>query len=229
MTSYNGEDYIETQLRSILSQLDLSDEIIICDDGSTDNTLKIITEIDDPRIRVFQNSFKSVIYNFESAIEKAQGEYIFLSDQDDIWYEDKVSQIIVHLENNLLVFSNVSIFNDNQPEALELLFDPTNNMSGLIKNFISNNYIGATMAFNKKLLQYILPFPKNLNMHDSWIGLIGEIYGNSVYIDKPLIYYRRHFSNLSTTGGRSDNTFSKKLKIRIVLFVQIIRRIFRNM
>ena len=110
MTTFNGEKFIETQLNSILSQLDRDDEVIICDDGSTDKTLSIIASLNDPRINLFHNSFRNVILNFESALEKAKGEYIFLSDQDDIWYENKVSELSQVLESYDLVYTNATVF-----------------------------------------------------------------------------------------------------------------------
>ena len=228
MTTYNGEEYINKQLSSILAQLDKDDEVIICDDGSSDATLSIICSFNDPRIKLFQNSFQNVVLNFENAIEKATGDYIFLSDQDDIWYENKVKEVLSHLEKNIMVFSNLSIFKDDEFGTLELLYDSNENRAGFIKNFISNNYVGATMAFNKNLVKHILPFPKNLNMHDSWIGLISEIYGNTKFIGDPLIFYRRHQNNVSTTGGKSDNRLAKKLVIRINLMGKIIKRMVRD-
>ena len=227
MTTYNGANHIHRQLNSILPQLDKHDEIIICDDGSKDATVSIIRSFKDSRIKLFQNSFQNVVLNFESAIEKAEGNYIFLSDQDDIWYDTKVIDIMCHLEKNIMVFSNLSIFKDDELGNLQLLYDDKNK-AGFIKNFISNNYVGATMAFNKNLVKHILPFPKNLNMHDSWIGLISEIYGNTKYIEAPLIFYRRHQNNVSTTGGTSDNGLTRKLVIRIKLMSKILRRVVRD-
>ncbi len=228
MTTYNGADYIHKQLTSILIQLDTDDEVIICDDGSSDATLSIIRSFNDPRIQLFQNSFRNVVLNFEAAIEKATGDYIFLSDQDDIWYDNKVKKTMCHLEKNIMVFSNLSIFKDDEFGTLVLLYRREDYKAGFIKNFVSNNYVGATMAFNRNLVEHILPFPKNLNMHDSWIGLMSEIYGRTKYISDPLIFYRRHQNNVSTTGGVSDNGLMKKLSIRINLMGKITRRFIRD-
>lgn len=228
MTSYNGENYIEAQLKSILNQLHADDEVIIGDDGSTDGTIEIIKSFKDSRIRLYHNSFKDVVANFESTIEKAEGEYIFLSDQDDIWYDHKVKAMRSHLKDHQLVFSNLSMFKNNQFERLELLYEPDEDKSGFLKNFISNNYVGASMAFDKALLKHILPFPKNLSMHDSWIGLIAEIYGKTKYLDEPLVYYRRHQTNLSTTGGSSKNGLAKIASMRMGLSLKIARRVLRD-
>ncbi|MDE5758415.1 MAG: glycosyltransferase, partial [Allobaculum sp.] len=86
IATYNGERYIETQIRSILDQLNEDDEIIISDDSSTDRTLDIIRSLNDSRIKLFAgNKFHSRTFNFENALKQATGDFIFLSDQDDIW------------------------------------------------------------------------------------------------------------------------------------------------
>ena len=86
IATYNGAKYIEEQVQSILYQLSEKDEIINSDDGSKDNTLAIIKSLNDARIKVIHNTLKhGLVSNFENAIKHADGDYIFLSDQDDIW------------------------------------------------------------------------------------------------------------------------------------------------
>ena len=92
LAAYNGEKYIEEQINSILCQLSLNDELLISDDGSTDKTIKIISDLNDPRIKLFKNNFKSVQKNFEFLLQNSIGEIIFLSDQDDIWEKNKISE-----------------------------------------------------------------------------------------------------------------------------------------
>lgn len=101
---------MKEQFDSILSQLSDEDEIIISDDSSTDKTLAIIDSYHDKRIRVFPNQkFHSPIFNFENALKHARGDYIFLSDQDDVWECDKVKIILPYLSRYSLVVSNCSI------------------------------------------------------------------------------------------------------------------------
>lgn len=228
MAVYNGEKYIKEQLMSIIAQLPhVYDEIIISDDGSTDNTLDIIKEFNDSRIKIYNSKSKNVIYNFENAIKNATGEYIFLSDQDDIWYPNKISETIIQLENNIMVFSNLSIFKDDIKNS-KTLYDENKKLEGFIRNFIKNNFVGATMAFKKELKKHILPFPKNISMHDVWIGLIAELYGTTKFIVKPLIFYRRHNNNISTTGSKSKNNMFKIVKMRFNLLSCIILRLIRD-
>ncbi|MEK5777350.1 glycosyltransferase, partial [Acinetobacter nosocomialis] len=91
LATYNGEKYIVEQLTSILSQLSPTDEVIISDDHSTDETLLLIKSLNDPRIKIITNELgKGYTKNFENAINHSSGDYIFLSDQDDVWVENKV-------------------------------------------------------------------------------------------------------------------------------------------
>ena len=94
MATYNGEKYIKEQLESILRQLNVNDEVVISDDGSTDNTIKIVNDFKDSRIKIICGPKKGIIKNFENAIKNCTGKYIFLSDQDDIWLDNKVNEVL---------------------------------------------------------------------------------------------------------------------------------------
>ena len=95
MACYNGEKYIEEQILSILPQLNESDELIIIDDHSSDNTGKIVQELKDNRIKyVFNEKNLGVNRSFEKAIKKAKNDYIFMADQDDLWTEGRVERML---------------------------------------------------------------------------------------------------------------------------------------
>lgn len=227
MATYNGEKYVEEQLNSILKQLDDNDEIIISDDNSSDSTIEIIASLKDPRIKLLHSTFRNVILNFENALENASGDIIFLSDQDDIWSDNKVETFVCELESNLLVFSNLILFNDGKNiHNANALYKKGKDQTGIIKNFIKNRYTGATMAFRSELIDYALPFPKHIPMHDIWLGLIAEWYGKVKYIDEPFLYYRKHESNLSETGRKSSKSLFEKFKMRTNLIVSLVQRIY---
>ncbi len=226
MATYNGENYIEEQLTSILDQLSLNDEIIISDDNSIDTTVEIIKSINDPRIRLYPSTFRNVIRNFENALNKVTGDIIFLSDQDDIWYPNKVDETLKVLEKYDLAFTNLSVFTRDKSENFTM-YDINKDFNGLAYNFVKNHCVGATMAFRSKLLKYALPIPKGIEMHDMWIYFISSLYGKTYYIKNPLIYYRRHGLNVSNTGEKTTNSLLKIAKIRITWIIVLLKRVIK--
>ena len=119
MAACNGERFIEEQLRSILDQLEEKDEIVISLDPSTDRTKEIIEAMKDKRIRVIDGPGKGLIRNFENAIAHTENEIIFLSDQDDVWYPDKVEKLLERMRQvetagkPALVFSDMEVVDED--------------------------------------------------------------------------------------------------------------------
>ncbi len=219
MATYNGEKFIREQLDSILHQLGTTDEIIVSDNGSTDNTIKIIESYNDPRIKVliFKDK-KGPIWNFENALKHATGDYIFLSDQDDIWESDKISLAVPKLEANILTVCNCKIVKgDGSLLQEETFFDLKKSGPGIIKNLVSNTFLGCCLGFRKELVSKILPFPNDIPMHDWWIGLCAEKYGSTFFIQKPGISYRRHGENASSASEKSRTTINQKILFRFSL------------
>lgn len=229
--TYNGEKYIYEQLLSILSQINYEDEILISDDGSTDNTLDIIQSINDRRIKIYhhkdcyksKNKFNLTTRNIQNALSKAQGDYIFLADQDDIWAANKIEVCLQALIKNDVVLHDCSIV-DKYGKLIEVSYFKYNSSKpGILKNIIKNSYLGCCMAFNKKMMRFFLPFPDEVP-HDIWIGLIGERVGKILFINEQLVYYRRHGSNLSASGEKSSNTLLFKIKYRAIILREFINR-----
>ena len=102
MATYNGEKYIQEQIDSILKNLEKKDELIISDDGSNDGTIEIIKKNikKDNRIKLINGPKRGVIKNFENALLNCNGDYIFLSDQDDIWLPNKVKTVMSYFEQD---------------------------------------------------------------------------------------------------------------------------------
>lgn len=230
MATHNGEKYIKEQLVSILYQLGPNDEVVISDDGSTDNTLNIIKQINDKRIRVYilKNTDNTrrvhwyVAKNFENALKYANGDIIFLSDQDDVWMPNKVIACLEALKSNDIVLHNLQCV-DSELKPL--------NKNVYHNNFRRKNYLmrhglhyGCGLAFKKELLKYILPFPKNLVIHDYWIGIVGESVGKLAYIDTPLAKYRIH--SLNTSGSSHyKNSIAYKIYYRLYTILSLIKRL----
>ena len=209
MATYNGEKYLKGQIETILAQLNPGDELIISDDGSTDNTLSVINSFKDERIHLFHGGFHSPIYNFENAIKKANGDVIFLSDQDDKWLPERVDAALkCHYKAGnpaMLAFCRAQVIDENDNPVEDSRYNhlhPT--QRSFVRNLIRNHYIGCCMSFRRELLDYILPFPKGIMMHDSWIGLVAQFYFNCELIgDKPYMQYRRYGVNFTELHRQS--------------------------
>lgn len=227
MATYNGENFIQEQINSILKQLSDDDELIISDDGSVDNTISIIQSFADKRIKLFHNQgFHGVIPNFENALVHSQGDYIFLSDQDDVWMPNKVEVCTKLLKENILVVHNAEIIDGDGNNKGVDFFTLRESKSGYINNLWKNCYLGCCMCFQSQLLKYILPFPEKIEMHDRWIGLMAELHGSVKFIKHCLINYRVHHNNVSNSTGKSVNSIGTKLSIRYwLLFYTLTRQI----
>jgi glycosyltransferase involved in cell wall biosynthesis len=228
LAAYNGGQYINIQLQSILAQIDDLDEIIIVDDCSTDETVKVIENIADKRIRLIKNSVNlGVVKSFEKAILNANSDIVFLSDQDDIWKGDKVSQYTEIFTTNkdvTLIISNAEIINGEGASTKDLFFKNGFPLS-VSKNLISNHFLGCSIAFRKNAIKQMYPFPVNVPMHDWWIGLNHLIYGKVHFIKVPLLLYRRHGNNV-TTGKRSALT--SVMKWRFIMMQALIKGFLKS-
>lgn len=231
IATFNGEKYIKQQLDSILLQLGADDEVIISDDDSKDNTRLIIAEFVDSRIKVIRNPFRGVVSNFENAIKHATGDYIFLADQDDVWVDNKVESVLKDFSQGYdLILSDCTMFDSATGKILhESFFTFNKSKRGVLKNILRNSYIGCCMAFNREVRQKILPFPKNIPMHDSWIGIMSELYFNVYFDPRKLIKYRSHSENASfTSSGKSEYKLIKKLSFRWSLIYSIVINYFKS-
>jgi glycosyltransferase involved in cell wall biosynthesis len=220
MATYNGERFIEKQLKSILCQLGDNDELIISDDSSTDNTVSIIESFNDKRIRLYKNQiFHSPIFNFEFALSKAVNDIIILSDQDDEWLNGRVKEVLAVFDTHTgisLIVNRCNIIDERGNITKKSHFKDSNPVNhSLLWNLLKNPYLGCCMAFRKKVLDYALPFPKQIAMHDIWIGLITQMNGKCIYLDKALVNYRRHEINF--TKGGPDYPLWYKICYRVVL------------
>jgi glycosyltransferase involved in cell wall biosynthesis len=223
MATYNGSKYINKQIESILVQLGEFDELIISDDSSSDNTVNLIKNFNDNRIKLYLNQkFKSPIYNFENAIKKANGDVVVLSDQDDIWKFDKIEIIKNNFDINKITLKmyNGNCINNNGNIIKDNLFDYLKINKGLLSNIKKNSFIGCNIAFSRKLLNIILPFPEDIPMHDIWIGSCAYLLGEVEFVDKKVLSYRLHDNNF--TGQKTS--LMQKIKWRFKLIKNLIKR-----
>ena len=227
IATFNGASYVAEQLNSILPQITNNDEIIISDDSSTDGTLEIIEEYSKKynNIKILPHqTYHSAIFNFENALRNASGDVVFLCDQDDVWVPDRVRVMLDALRRFDLVVSDCMIVDRDLNVIDQSFFKRVHSRSGFLKNFIKNSYIGCCMAFRKEVLNYVLPFPKNLVSHDMWIGLMVELYGETCFVNQPLLLYRKHGNNVTDSGGKSPYSFFYKIFYRSRLLIELLKR-----
>ncbi len=203
MAVYNGGRYLREQLDSILKQLDDRDEIVISYNSSEDDTLEIIEEYAKQYeiIHVLPWEEQGVISNFENAIIHCTKNYIFLSDQDDVWTDDKVQKVMAAFESDptiLTVMHNCEYVDEELNPLGKDLFKDRHVKTGFLKNLVVNCYQGSCMAFRKDLVPFITPMPRSVAMHDQWIGIMAERAGHIKFLTECLMKYRKHDSSNST-------------------------------
>lgn len=210
MAVRNGARYVREQVDSILCQLGPADELVVSDDHSSDETIALIKAFDDPRISIYINERRGIVNNFEWALTHAKGDFIFLADQDDIWYPDKVEVMCRELETCDAVVCDCALVKyegegiEQRVVLAQSFFLYNRSRRGLLRNLMRNSYMGCCMAFRRSVLQASLPFPARVGLHDSWIGVVAEARFRTKFIDRVLLDHRIHSANASTTGRKSS-------------------------
>lgn len=224
LASYNGKQFIEEQLDSILAQLTCDDELVVSDDGSSDGAWELILRRSgaDSRIRPVRNSHLGVVGNFNSALSRCVGDVVFISDQDDVWLPGKRQAMVEALEEsgadlvihrwNRVDRSGAPVGGASQPgDDFEL---------GFFRNLIASRYSGCCMALDRRALRYVLPLPKTVLNYDRWIGLACEAFGGVYKLDDVLLDHRIHDSN-ATPKGRG---VFERLKERAAILWELAKR-----
>jgi glycosyltransferase involved in cell wall biosynthesis len=207
LTTYNSHRFLHYQLNSILNQSYSQFELIIVDDFSNDMTVSIIAEYqkNDARIRLIENKENlGCCKSFEKGLEACDGKYIILSDHDDVWYENKVEQLLKNIGDSDLIYSNCDVI-DEFGVLEQYTYKDINRMIGTdsTSNDITeicafNSYVlGCSMMLRSTMLPHILPILDDTYNHDKWIVFLVSIFGKIKYLDIPLFKYRIHGNNLS--------------------------------
>lgn len=215
MATYNGGKYIKEQIDSILPQLGENDEIVVSDDGSKDDTCAIIDSYNDSRITLFHNEGKhGFIGNFENALRRCNGDYIFLSDQDDFWKPNKVASVMKQLRDYSLVIHDAEIVDGEGVSKGYTYYSSMHHSSLFLMNLWKTRWLGCCMAFRREVLNYCLPFPSKIEGHDYWIGMMGMLKFKYLFMPDVLMCYRRHGDNVSPSGEKSPNSLFYKLFVK---------------
>lgn len=221
MATYNGEKYISEQIESILEQTVIPDEIVISDDGSTDNTMQILQEFVNlypDIIKVYSdNPRQGFAYNFSHAISYCSGDILFLCDQDDIWNPKKVEHIVdvYHkYPDALCVFHNaLSVDSKGKPNnvpfnsfvqslAIEHPIGAIVKVPGYPNCEIASSFPlnGMIMSISQELLKTAYPFPPIPSQHDGWLWFCSEALDKCYYLNEILTNRRIHTNNTSGAG-----------------------------
>ncbi|POU71506.1 hypothetical protein C3387_03445 [Leclercia sp. LSNIH6] len=206
MATYNGEKYVVEQLDSIINQTIKPNTVIIRDDCSTDNTVKIINDYikkytGDVNFEIL-DSTKNLGYikNFEALAKAARSEFVFFCDQDDVWINNKAETFLKRAEekpNVNLLFSDARLVDDKLQNIgflwENIKFDPTQELT-LPRLFKKSIVTGATMLCRRDFLQSLIPFPENLP-HDLWLSTCSTYEGSIDFCNDQLVKYRQHSNN----------------------------------
>ncbi|MDR3136272.1 MAG: glycosyltransferase family 2 protein [Coriobacteriales bacterium] len=202
LATRNGSAYLTAQVASILAQLREGDELIISVDPSNDGTRELADHLaaNAPAVHVIDGPGQGVAKNFERALDATRNPHLFLSDHDDVWMPGKVdeAQKTFAQSGALLIVHDAQLVDQDLRVIAPSYFRQRGSGPGFLKNLLKNSYVGACMAFTSNLKDLALPFPSNIPMHDQWLGLLAERYGDVYFLDKPLVRYRRHKGNATS-------------------------------
>lgn len=201
MATFNGGKYIDEQIRSILAQDYQNIEIIVSDDGSTDGTRDILNSYEG-RIKVIRNVGRhGLLGNFSNAINHCNGEFIALSDQDDVWERNKISRLLEMIDNFDIVQSGVCVIDENgeyhPKKYMHEAYEIDKTMKYRIQdNIIESTMLGCTTLMRSDFVKKFAVIPDEIIYHDMWLLYNAILRGNGVvYIDEQLVRYRQHGKN----------------------------------
>ena len=212
MATYNGALFLPAQIDSILKQTLQDFELVICDDCSLDNTWQILQHYQqaDNRIKIYKNVRNlGYVRNFAKAMSLCSGNYIALSDQDDIWYPNHLEVLKENIEDNMVVCAEEDLIN-TQGESLGMTIGSQQRLDRIPRNkyelamtsfYYRSPWTGAVMMIKRDFLSKALPIPDGANYHDSWFAILSCFSGGFKYVDIPISQFRQHGNNAS--GNKS--------------------------
>lgn len=237
MATYNGGKYLREQIESILNQTYKNIRLIISDDGSKDETVDIIKQYEkkDNRVIVFiQEKNLGYIKNFEFLLKKVENNFYMLSDQDDVWNNDKIELTYKKMkeDNSDLVFTDLEVV-DSELNTIYPSFNEYMKLQrkivkydGVKRQYLYNCITGCTVLSKKEFIDKLIPFPNESKYvaHDMWMGIVIAMYGKMSYLNEKTIKYRQHGNNQIGTEKLS-HSFTKFEDVR-KLFINVKLGIF---
>jgi glycosyltransferase involved in cell wall biosynthesis len=226
LCAFNGARFVSEQLESIAAQSRPAREIIVSDDGSTDETPALVDRFRGRSmipVTILAGPRRGVTANFANAISAARGDYVALSDQDDVWHPDHLARLAASLDADprvLLVHSDARLVaEDGLPlgpglvEALRWRPDELraatsgDSFAALIRR---NLVTGATAMFRRELAAPALPIPPEW-LHDEWLAIVAAAVGRTAFVPEQLLDYRQHGAN--QVGARKRGVAERAARI----------------
>lgn len=217
LATYNGALFLEQQIDSILVQMQEGDELLISDDGSTDETKAILASYGSALRVIGSERVGGVVPNFSRVLGQASKAMVVLADQDDVWLDGRLQCIRDVLATAELVLTNASVTDERLEPIGSTLFEQLATSAGFWRNVTRSSFVGCCMGFRRSLLETALPLPSGTPWHDWLLGLLASIGGHVALVPKPLLLYRRHGANASPTGQASGNGTWHMVKMRLLV------------
>ncbi len=205
LCTYNGARYLREQLDSLLSQSHPNIEIVATDDASQDESQKVLHHYAslDSRVSVVTNSKRlGFSSNFSATLQRCSGSYICPCDQDDIWHPDKITRLLKAIQGHDLVYCDSAMVNSEGVSLNRRLSQDRGMYSGRdpLTFLLTNCISGHAMLFRRSLLDRAKPFPSGI-YYDWWISIVAATGNGVLYVDEPLVYFRRHQSTVTSFGN----------------------------
>lgn len=225
MATYNGERFLERQLQSLSALTYPNLELIICDDASTERTLEILRafRVNYPYKLIDNEIHHGLNENFTKAIQSAQGEFVALCDQDDIWLPNKIEILLEHVDEFGVISGSCMVIDEKDNYHTEAVmhdvYEDSHHDVYQLSDFLDENPIlGCASLIRKQLVDRCLPIPEGVLYHDWWIMINAVLRGNGVgYTDKVVINYRQHGKNTAFMTFNDHNFYKKLLRFYDVL------------
>ena len=218
MATYNGEQFISQQIKSILEQSYQEFVLFINDDASTDNTYNIAVKFSKShpdKIFVTRNQTNSggAKHNFLSMMIKCRDDYVMLCDQDDVWFPDKIEKTLKKMKQQeqiypdypLLVHSDLKVVDENLniiSSSYEKYMNSNFSRTAFNQVLIQNTFAGCSAMYNRATANLLRVEPSYCVMHDWWLELVVATFGHITHIDEPTVLYRQHKNNAIGTNAK---------------------------
>ncbi len=208
LASYDGARWIEEMLASVLGQLGEDDEVVVVDDGSTDDTVARVEAIGDSRIRLHRNEINvGSVRTFERALGLSRGRVVLLGDQDDVWVPGRLDAMVTALHAHGVVATSVAVLGEPlEPPRWPLRArDSGRRLLNLALVLVGTRwYFGCAMGVRRDVLDVALPIPSFVHeSHDLWLGVVGNVLGEMTHLERPSVQRRLHDANQTPLRWRS--------------------------